>query len=100
MTGQKEDATLTIGQSGRLSQLSRKALRLNEDRGLLVPARTDPSSGYRYYSLAQVGTARRIQLRRMLTMPLESIARVLALWEEDPRTAQRLIRQHVSAVEK
>lgn len=100
MTGQKEDATLTIGQFGRLSQLSRKALRLYEDRGLLVPARTDPSSGYRYYSRAQVGTARRIQLLRMLTMPLESIARVLALWEEDAPTAQRLIRQHVSAVEK
>ncbi|MEW5988876.1 MAG: MerR family transcriptional regulator [Chloroflexota bacterium] len=100
MTGQIEDANLTIGQFGRLSQLSRKALRLYDDRGLLTPARIDPDSGYRYYTRAQVATARRIRLLRLMAMPLEAIARVLALWEKDGAAAQRLIRGHVAAVEK
>src|SRR5690606_26142543 len=100
MTGQRDDANLTIGQFGRLSQLSRKALRLYEDRGLLIPARIDPFSGYRYYTRAQVATARRIRLLRLMAMPLEGIARVLALWEEDAPAAQWLVRNHLSALEK
>lgn len=100
MTDRTEKAILTIGQFGRLSQLSRKALRLYEDRGLLLPARTDPDSGYRYYVRAQVSTARRIRLLRMLTMPLETIAMVLEAWEDDPVEAQRLVQVYVAHVEK
>lgn len=83
MTDRTSDANLTIGQFGRLSQLSRKALRLYDDCGLLPPARIDPDSGYRYYTRAQVATARRIRLLRLMAMPLERIAGVLAAWEED-----------------
>lgn len=100
MTDRTENVTLTIGQFSRLSQLSRKALRLYGERGLLLPACVDPDSGYRYYDRNQVVTARRIRLLRMLTMPLETIATVLAAWEDDPATAQRLIQAHVTAVEK
>jgi len=100
MTDRTEERTLTIGQFGRLSQLSRKALRLYDDRNLLVPARIEPGSGYRYYTRAQVATARHIRLLRMMEMPLESIAAVLEVWEADPATAQRLIQGHVTAVEK
>lgn len=45
MTDRTEQATLTIGQFGRLCQLSRKALRVYNERGLLLPARIDPESG-------------------------------------------------------
>jgi DNA-binding transcriptional MerR regulator len=100
MTDRTEEATLTIGQFGRLSQLSRKALRLYDDRGLLQPARLVPESGYRYYSRAQVAIARRIRLLRLMDMPLEKIAAVLDAWETDPATAQRLIQGHVTAAEK
>lgn len=100
MTDRLEDAYLTIGQFGRLVQLSRKALRLYDDRGILTPAHIDPDSGYRYYTRAQVATARRIQLLRVMAMPLDAIAAVLVAWEEDTVEAQRLIRVHVAAVEK
>ena len=99
MIDQTEKAQLTIGQFGRLSQLSRKALRLYDERGLLSPARIDPDTGYRYYSRVQVATARRIRLLRMMTMSLDTIAVVLAAWD-DPMRALRLIQGHVTAVEK
>ncbi|MCL4262896.1 MAG: MerR family transcriptional regulator [Anaerolineae bacterium] len=70
MTDRTEEATLTIGQFGRLSQLSRKALRLCDDCGLLTPVRIVPESGYRsgyrYYTRAQVARARRIRLLRLI----------------------------------
>jgi len=100
MTDRTEDTQLTIGQFGRLAQLSRKALRLYEDKGLLLPSRIDSDSGYRYYTRVQVATARRIRLLRLMEMPLEAIATVLAVWDDDPLTAQRLIQSHVTAVEK
>ncbi|MCA9971621.1 MAG: MerR family transcriptional regulator, partial [Anaerolineales bacterium] len=99
MTDRHENARLSIGQFGRLSQLSRKALRLYDERGLLVPAWTDPASGYRYYTRAQVDVARRIRLLRTMEMPLEGIAAVLAAWAADEARAQRLIRAHVNRVE-
>jgi DNA-binding transcriptional MerR regulator len=100
MTDRTEEARLTIGQFGRLAQLSRKALRLYDDKGLLLPTRIDPDSGYRYYTRAQVAIARHIRLLRLMEMPLEVIATVLAVWDDDPLTAQRLIQSHVTAVEK
>lgn len=100
MTDRTEDARLTIGQFGRLAQLSRKALRLYDDKGLLTPTRIDPETGYRYYTRAQVAVARHIRLLRLMEMPLETIAAVLAVWDDDPAAAQRLIQGHVTAVAK
>jgi DNA-binding transcriptional MerR regulator len=100
MTGQTELPTLSIGQFGRLSQLSRKALRLYDERGLLVPARIDPASGYRYYARQQVASARRIRLLRHMAMPLETIAAVLAAWDDDPAAARQLIQRHVKHMEE
>lgn len=100
MTDRTKDSQLTIGQFGRLAQLSRKALRLYDDKGLLTPTRIDPDSGYRYYTRAQVAVARHIRLLRQMEMPLETIAAVLAAWDDDPTTVQRLIQGHVTAVEK
>lgn len=68
---------LAIGAFSRLSRLSIKALRLYDSLGLLVPARIDPASGYRYYSADQVARARLISLLRRLDMPLQRIAVVV-----------------------
>lgn len=91
---------LTRGEFGRRSQLSRKALRLYEARGLLVPALIDPENGYRYYSRAQLARARLIRLLRLMEMPLDSLGEVLALYGSDWDGALRLIYRHVAAVEK
>jgi len=49
---------MTIGTFAERTRLSPKALRLYDRLGLLPPARTDPLSGYRFYSEDQVAGAR------------------------------------------
>ena len=43
---------VSIGEFARRSRLSVKALRLYDELGVLVPARVDEASGYRYYEVA------------------------------------------------
>lgn len=70
---------LTTGEFAAQSRLSLKALRLYDERGLLVPAHVDPQTGYRYYGTAELDRARRIALLRGIGMPLADIADLLAL---------------------
>ncbi len=72
---------LTIGAFASRSQLSPKALRLYDRQGLLVPAAVDARSGYRFYTEAQLVTARLISRLRQLDMPL---AVVRAIVEQPP----------------
>jgi len=44
---------ISIGEFSRRSHLSVKALRLYDEIGVLLPARVDKDSGYRYYDAAQ-----------------------------------------------
>ncbi len=74
---------LTIGEFGRRSGLSIKALRLYDMSGLLPPAEVDPASGYRRYAVAQLDRARRISLLRRLDMPLAEVAEVLGGTDEE-----------------
>jgi protein phosphatase len=58
--------------------LSVKALRLYDERGLLVPARVDRATGYRRYAEGQIATAGRVALLRRAGIGLADIARFLA----------------------
>jgi len=58
--------------------LSVKALRLYDERGLLVPARVDRATGYRRYTEDQIATAGRIALLRRAGIGLADIERFLA----------------------
>ena len=69
---------VTIGQFAEAAQVSPKALRLYAANGLLAPARVDGDSGYRYYGLEQLHTARLIGLLRSAGMSLREIRRLLA----------------------
>jgi PPM family protein phosphatase len=73
---------MTSGAFARASGLSRKALRLYDELGLLDPARVDPASGYRYYHPAQLEQARLVAWLRRLGMPLASIRAISALAPE------------------
>lgn len=72
-----EQATWTIGQAGRAAGVTRKAIRVYEDRGLLSPTgRT--AAGYRLFSDCDVETLRFIRRARALGLGLEDVADVLA----------------------
>jgi DNA-binding transcriptional MerR regulator len=73
----KRHKLLSIGDFVQASRLSRKALRLYDERHLLRPAYTDPDSGYRYYQPDQLVTARLIRELRQIEMPLSIIQQVL-----------------------
>jgi serine/threonine protein phosphatase PrpC/DNA-binding transcriptional MerR regulator len=72
-------ALMSSGEFARASGLTRKALRLYDELGLLTPARVDPQSGYRYYAPAQLEQARLVAWLRRLGMPLASIRAIGAL---------------------
>ena len=74
---------LSLGRFARAGQLSRKALRLYDELGILVPDYVDPSSGYRYYSPGQLERARFIRMLRGMEMPLADIRRVLVATTAD-----------------
>jgi DNA-binding transcriptional MerR regulator len=68
---------MLIGEFAARAQLSAKALRLYDELGLLVPARVDAATGYRYYTADQLTKARLVALLRHLGMPLPQIAALL-----------------------
>lgn len=68
---------IPIGQFSNMVRLSVKALRLYADKGLLLPARIDPDTGYRYYKTSQAKRAEIIRILRSVDMPLDEIRDVL-----------------------
>jgi DNA-binding transcriptional MerR regulator len=80
-----------IGEFARRSRLSLKALRLYDERGVLVPSRVDQESGYRYYDTAQLDEARLVVMLRELQLPLAAIKELLAC---DPADAATRIEQY------
>jgi PPM family protein phosphatase len=70
---------MSSGAFARASGLSRKALRLYDELGLLPPAQVDPRSGYRFYQPAQLEQARLVAWLRRLGMPLATIRSVSTL---------------------
>jgi PPM family protein phosphatase len=75
---------MTSGEFALASRLSRKALRLYDELGLLSPVRVDPATGYRFYAPAQLEHARLVAWLRRLGMPL---ARIRAITELPPTEA-------------
>jgi len=74
-----DEDPMLAGEFGAASRLSPKALRLYAEQRLLVPATTDPVTGYRYYRRHQVPRARLIARLRTLNLPLARIGVLLEL---------------------
>jgi DNA-binding transcriptional MerR regulator len=82
---------ISIGEFARRSRLSLKALRLYDERGVLMPSRVDQASGYRYYDAAQLDEARLVVMLRQLQLPLAAVKELLAC---DPADAATRIAEH------
>jgi DNA-binding transcriptional MerR regulator len=88
---------LPIGRFSRLCGLTVKALRHYDDIGLLHPARVDETTGYRYYSRAQLADAGAIARLRALDVALEECRRILI--EADPEVVRERLREHAARLE-
>lgn len=83
---------LSIGEFGKATGLSIKALRIYEEKGILIPhARSE--SQYRVYTLAQVSTAQRVVQFKQLGFSLEQIK--LLLQETDGSSLQAILERRL-----
>jgi len=91
----------SIGGFASLTRLSIKALRLYDQLGILQPLHIDHQSGYRYYGVGQLPSARLIRILREMDMPLVTIRQVLTAWiVSSPVEAETLVRDYVEQREK
>lgn len=89
---------LAIGRFAKASHLSLKALRLYDQRKILQPAYIDPDSGYRYYHIEQLSTARLIRNMRQMEMPLAMIQEVLST--DSKEMAIKIVNGHVRSMKQ
>jgi DNA-binding transcriptional MerR regulator len=66
-----------IGEFSRIARVSARLLRYYDELGLLRPGVVDASSGYRYYTTAQLQRLNRILVLRDLGLSLEQIGGVI-----------------------
>ncbi|HWQ67972.1 MAG TPA: GyrI-like domain-containing protein [Methanospirillum sp.] len=83
---------IPIGRFSLISHLSLKALRIYDQRGLLVPAVKDRITGYRSYSVSQISTGVAIRTLLQLRFSLEEIGIILKAKESgDEDTIREVI---------
>lgn len=87
-----------IGELARESGLTVSALRFYDGAGVLVPARVDPWSNYRWYRDEQVVVARLVARLRRVAMPLADIRRVIE-HRDDPAVVDAVLQAHLSRLE-
>src|SRR6476659_1997452 len=87
-----DDELLPIGMFSRASSLSIKTLRAYHDSGILVPARVDPQTGYRSYTVDQLADAAIVQRLRALDLPLDQVRAVLDA--RDPDVTRAILAGH------
>lgn len=72
-----EPSLRQIGEFSRLTKISVRMIRHYQDRGLLLPAWTDPFTGYRFYGRDQLVLAIRIRELRDAGLSIERIGMVI-----------------------
>ncbi|RHA38982.1 MerR family transcriptional regulator [Cellulomonas rhizosphaerae] len=87
---------IPIGRFGRLCGLSVHTLRHYDDVGLLVPARVDESTGYRWYRADQLERARQIRSLRWTDLSIDDTRTVL----DDPAGAAAVFEAHRARLER
>lgn len=68
---------IPIGTFSFMTRLSKKALRLYDQNGVLVPEAKDPFTGYRYYTCAQLEKGMKIKTLLFLGFSLEESSKLL-----------------------
>ena len=91
---------LSIGAFASMTRLSIKALRLYDQLDLLQPRHVDPQTGYRFYGIDQLSSARMIRNMREMDMPLATIRQVLAALESSPAQAEALVKEYAEMRER
>lgn len=73
-----EEPLMKIGEIAAFFNVSVKAIRVYEKKGIIVPAKIDPATGYRYYTADQVQTLDALLELKMLGFSLAEIKSILS----------------------
>jgi DNA-binding transcriptional MerR regulator len=73
-----EEKLLKIGEIAAFFNVSVKAIRIYEKKGILIPAKTDPDTAYRYYSADQIQTLNALLELKSLGFSLEEVKNIMA----------------------
>lgn len=90
------DDLIGIGALARAGGLPVSALRYYDAAGVLRPAHVDPATGYRWYTTAQVRTARLVASLRQAGLPVADLLDVLAA----PDDAGAVLARHRARLEQ
>lgn len=85
-----DDSLFQIGEVTKILGVTRKALLVYEDMGLLTPAVKDKSSGFRYYSADNMTQIRSIRSLQALGLSLKEVAEYYYDTENIDRLLERL----------
>ena len=76
------DHLYRIGLFAQMNRITVKALRFYEEQGLLLPAKIDVESGYRYYTMSQMETLHRILALKEAGFTIEDMKHLDASGDE------------------
>lgn len=91
---------LTIGAFAQIGQVTHRMLRHWDAAGLLVPAHTDPFTGYRSYDHSQLDRLHRIVALRQLGFGIEDIASLLTEGVDTGELARMLGRRRTEVAQE
>lgn len=72
-----KDDLMLIGEIANFFDISRKAIRLYEKKGIIKPVKVDPTNGYRYYSAEQVQQLNALLELKALGFSLDEILMII-----------------------
>jgi DNA-binding transcriptional MerR regulator len=78
---------MKIGEIAEFFNISQKAIRLYEKKGIIKPAKTDKTTGYRYYTVDQVKQLNALIELKALGFSLDEIKNIM----EDGITREKMI---------
>jgi DNA-binding transcriptional MerR regulator len=73
-----EEPLFKIGELAAFFNVSSKAVRIYEEKGIIKPAKVDPDTGYRYYTIDQVKQVNTLLELKALGFSLKEIKNILS----------------------
>lgn len=90
---------ISISRFSLITRLSQKALRLYDEKGLLIPEEKNHLTGYRYYSINQIELGLKIKSLSVFGFGLDEIAEFLDAFKiQDEKRIQSLINKRISEI--
>ena len=88
-----EKQLLRIGEIAAFFNVSVKAIRIYEKKGIIMPAWTDPATGYRYYSADQIQMLNALLELKALGFSLNEIKRIITGGVNDSELLTALVQK-------